>query len=185
MIKSTIGDSPRRREDARFVTGSGAYLDDLKFERLARAGSPSAYRFPKAIARKTALEFSFSGLKTSLRYQLEKMTPAEIAARQADLCASYQHAVIEALARKTRQALEGGAYRSLGLSGGVANNLLLQAELEQIARHRNVPFLRALPQHTGDNAGMIGFAAWADTEAGGVAADGYALEISPSLPLAR
>src|ERR1700730_13977936 len=37
MTKSTIGDSPRRREDARFITGGGAYLDDLRFERLAHA----------------------------------------------------------------------------------------------------------------------------------------------------
>ncbi len=185
VLASTLDDAAGEALDKGAKLLGLGYPGGPQVERLARAGSPSAYRFPKAIARKTALEFSFSGLKTSLRYQLEKMTPAEIAARQADLCASYQHAVIEALARKTRQALEGGAYRSLGLSGGVANNLLLQAELEQIARHRNVPFLRALPQHTGDNAGMIGFAAWADTEAGGVAADGYALEISPSLPLAR
>ena len=76
-------------------------------------------------------------------------------------------------------------YRSVGLSGGVANNQVLQSELEKIARRSSQPFLRARAQHTGDNAGMIAFAAWAEREAGGVRETGYALEIAPSLPLAQ
>ena len=131
-----------------------------------------------------SLEFSFSGLKTSLRYQLEKLTPAVIETRRADLCASYQRAVFESLVRKSRLALERGAYRSFGLSGGVANNRTLQGELEKVARENSISFHRAQPQHTGDNAGMIAFAAWVEREAGGVREDGFALEIAPSLPLA-
>src|SRR4249920_1743987 len=52
MTRSTIGDSPRRREDARFITGGGAYLDDLRFERLAHAvvlRSPHAHAWIHAI----------------------------------------------------------------------------------------------------------------------------------------
>ena len=170
-------------------------------EKLARTGSPTAYDFPKAMAQRSSLDFSFSGLKTSLRYQLEKMQPEEIERRKPDLCASYQAAVIHALTRKTQLALERthskgsgqGSYRSLGLSGGVANNQMLQSELEKIARRFDQPFLRARAQHTGDNAGMIAFAAWAEREAGGVKCDslggvsetGYALQIAPSLALAK
>ena len=130
------------------------------------------------------LDFSFSGLKTSLRYQLEKMSPDEIERRKADLCASYQAAVIYALARKTQLAIEQGAYRSVGLSGGVANNQVLQTEVDRVSRQLGVPCLRALAKHSGDNAGMIAFAAWAEREEGGVRADGFALTIEPSLPLA-
>src|ERR1017187_6148681 len=50
-------------------------------------------------ARRADLDFSFSGLKTSLRYQLEKMTFDEVRGKMADLCASYQQAVVDALAR--------------------------------------------------------------------------------------
>ncbi len=153
-------------------------------EKLAKLGSASAFEFPKAVAQRSSLEFSFSGLKTSLRYQLEKMSPELIEARRADLCASYQAAVFNALVRKSKLALERGAYRSFGLSGGVANNKTLQAELDYVARGQNIPFLRALPQHTGDNAGMIAFAAWVERETGGVDKGGFALEIAPSLPLA-
>ena len=154
-------------------------------EKLAAAGRIDAFAFPKAVAQRSTLEFSFSGLKTSLRYQLEKLPAAEIERRKADLCASYQSAVFEALVRKARLALEREVYRSFGLSGGVANNRTLQALLAQAAQSYNVPFFRAQPKHTGDNAGMIAFAAWAEREAGGVNEAGLALEIAPSLPLAR
>lgn len=165
------------------------YPGGPQVEALARDGDPRAFAFPKAMAQHANLEFSFSGLKTSLRYQLEKMAPAEIERRRADWCASYQHAVVEALVRKTTLALArggrgGAAYRSLGLSGGVANNRVLQAGLEKLARDRGVAWLRARPEHTGDNAAMIAFAAWAEREPGGVRPGGYALEIAPSLALA-
>jgi N6-L-threonylcarbamoyladenine synthase len=153
-------------------------------EQLAKQGRPDAFDFPRGIGRRDELDFSFSGLKTSLRYVLEKMTADEVAARRSDLCASYQQAVVDALARKTRAALrqgEGG-YRSLGLSGGVANNRTLRAVLEVEATKSRVPFFAAQPKHTGDNAGMIAFAAWAD-RAGADESAGLALRIEPSAAL--
>ena len=154
-------------------------------EQLAKEGRADAFDFPRGIGRRDELDFSFSGLKTSLRYLLEKMTPTEVAARRADLCASYQQAVVDALRRKTRAALRqgDGEYRSLGLSGGVANNRTLRAALEAEATQERVPFFAAQPKHTGDNAGMIAFAAWAD-RAGADASAGLALRIEPSAALA-
>jgi N6-L-threonylcarbamoyladenine synthase len=152
-------------------------------EKLAANGRADAYDFPRGIGRRDELDFSFSGLKTSLRYLLEKMPAAEVEARRADLCASYQAAVIDALSRKTRAALRQGegAYRSLGLSGGVANNRALRAALEAEAKRARIPFFAAQPKHTGDNAGMIAFAAWADREA--TDASGLALRIEPGAAL--
>jgi N6-L-threonylcarbamoyladenine synthase len=153
-------------------------------EQLALKGRPDAFDFPRGIGRRDELDFSFSGVKTSLRYQIEKMTPSEVQARLPDLCASYQQAVLDALARKTRAALEqgGGAFRSLGLSGGVANNLGLRTALATEARRRRVTFLAAQPKHTGDNAGMIAFAAWADA-AGTERVAGPGLRVEPSAGL--
>jgi N6-L-threonylcarbamoyladenine synthase len=134
-------------------------------EKLAAKGRADAFDFPRGIGRRDELDFSFSGLKTSLRYLIEKMPAAEVQVRMPDLCASYQQAVVDALARKTRAALRqgGGVYRSLGLSGGVANNRTLRAALEAEAVREGIPSLAAQPKHTGDNAGMIAFGAWADT----------------------
>ena len=154
-------------------------------ERRAIGGRADAFDFPRGIGRRDELDFSFSGLKTSLRYLIEKMPASEVEARMSDLCASYQQAVVDALVRKTRAALRlgGGAYRSLGLSGGVANNGPLRAAWENEASRARLPFLAAQPKHTGDNAGMIAFAAWADVPDRERAA-GWELRVEPSAPLA-
>jgi len=230
LLASTMDDAAGEALDKGAKLLGLGYPGGPQVEKLAATGNPTAFAFPKAVAQRSTLEFSFSGLKTSLRYQLEKMAPEEIERRQADLCASYQAAVFEALVRKSRLALERGfapsedrnqrsevraqkprstddvtsrvpspdsapltsdlwhpssGYKSFGLSGGVANNQTLQAKLAQVAQSINVPFLRAQPKHTGDNAGMIAFAAWAERETGGVNNGGLALEIAPSLPLQK
>lgn len=140
-------------------------------EEHALHGRSDAYDFPRGIGPRSELDFSFSGLKTSLRYLLEKMDASTVAARLPDLCASYQQAVVDALARKTSAALARGvaghgsgadAFRSLGLSGGVANNRSLRGRLEAVAARAGIPLLAAQPRHTGDNAAMIAFTAWAD-----------------------
>lgn len=161
---------------ARIASGAG---EDLK------PGRVDAYDFPRGLGPRAELDFSFSGLKTALRYQLEKMTPAEVEAGLADICASYQQAVIDALVRKAGAALERGGFRSVGLSGGVANNKALRAAMATLAARRRIPLLAAAPRHTGDNAGMIAFAAWADPATKGLPVDGEgaALEIQPGWEL--
>lgn len=184
LLASTMDDAAGEALDKGAKLLGLGYPGGPQVEKLARTGNADAFAFPKAVAQRASLEFSFSGLKTSLRYQLEKLTPGVIENRRADFCASYQRAVFESLVRKSRLALERGAYRSFGLSGGVANNRTLQGELEKVAREHGVDFFRAQPQHTGDNAGMIAFAAWVEREAGGVGDTGFSLEIAPALPLA-
>lgn len=154
-------------------------------EKIAQGGRPDAYDFPRGIGRRDELDFSFSGLKTSLRYLIEKLSPDEVRAHLPDLCASYQQAVIDALVRKTRAALrrDGVSYRSLGLSGGVANNRTLRATLETEAQKVRLPFFAAQPKHTGDNAGMIAFAAWADST-GTDRRHQFALQVEPGVALA-
>ena len=124
-------------------------------------------------------------MKTSLRYQIEKMSPVQVQNRLADLCASYQQAVLDSLVRKTRAALRqaDGQYRSLGLSGGVANNRALRALLEREAGNEGISFFAANPRHTGDNAGMIAFASWVDPLGCNQSA-GMHLGVEPSAVLA-
>lgn len=154
-------------------------------EREAKQGNPAAFDFPRGIGKRDELDFSFSGLKTSLRYLLEKMTAADVVAGRPDLCASYQSAVVDALVRKTRAALrlDEVGFRSLGLSGGVANNGSLRLALEREAANRKIPLLAAQSRHTGDNAGMIAFAAWVERCAP-QSDQGLALKIDPSAELA-
>jgi N6-L-threonylcarbamoyladenine synthase len=154
------------------------YPGGPEIERLAAGGRPSAFDFPRGIGRKGGLDFSFSGLKTSLRYRVQAMPEPAVRAALGDLCASYQAAVVDALAAKTGAALAGAPYRSVGLSGGVANNRALRAAVEAEARRAGARFLAALPRHTGDNAAMVGFAAWIDP-ADAARFSGSALRVDP------
>jgi N6-L-threonylcarbamoyladenine synthase len=88
------------------------------------------------------------------------------------------------LLRKTRAALRQGVaeYRSLGVSGGVANNRTLRTALEAEAKRGRIQFLAAQPKHAGDNAAMIAFAAWADREGTNVESN-LDLRIEPSASL--
>ena len=138
------------------------YPGGALIEKQALQGDLKKYPFPRGIPEKADLRMSFSGLKTALRYQLEKMSDDQLAAEMPDLCAGYQHAIIEQLASKTGAALDLSAYKSVGLSGGVANNRTLRSRLAQVAQQRRLPLMVAEPKHCGDNAGMIAFAAWAD-----------------------
>lgn len=127
-------------------------------EAKSAQGNPKAYQFPQAFRSSSEHRFSFSGLKTSLRYQLEKMTESEITTKMPDICASYQMAVIEALTNKTKQFCQQKKYQSIGVSGGVSNNQLLRDKCSQLAEQHKLPIYFAERRHTGDNAAMIAFA---------------------------
>ncbi|MGB1127710.1 MAG: tRNA (adenosine(37)-N6)-threonylcarbamoyltransferase complex transferase subunit TsaD [Opitutales bacterium] len=150
-------------------------------EKLAAEGDPHAFDFPKAIAPRNERRFSFSGLKTSLRYRIEKLDDSELEPSIPDICASYQSAVIGQLLGKTKHLLEGTHYKSLGLSGGVSNNRALREAMKGLADRYRMPCLIAQPKHTGDNAAMMAFAAHVDP--GGLVGEDFSVE--PALRLDR
>lgn len=158
------------------------YPGGPEIERRAEGGDAAAFRFPRAFPDPAERAFSFSGVKTSLRYRLEKMPASEIGARLNDLCASYQEAVVDALLRKFGQVLrEEEEIRSVGLSGGVACNQSLRNRFLESAARLGLPGLVAEPAVAGDNAAMIAFAAYADPS--GIRDEGDALRFEPALAL--
>lgn len=150
-------------------------------EKNALKGNPKKYIFPTAMGHKGEISFSFSGLKTSLRYFLEKLSPEQIKENYADICASYQRAVVEQLKRKTLIFAKQKPYKSIGVSGGVSNNSLLRNEFEKMAKRLGCKFFSAKKEHRGDNASMIAFAAWLD-EANTICPEG-SMPVKPSLEL--
>jgi N6-L-threonylcarbamoyladenine synthase len=123
-------------------------------ERLAAEGDPGAFEFPVA-SRVPGLDFSFAGLKTSLLYRLHDLGDDEAQARRADLAASYQRAIVEALARRVEQGLEATGRRRLAVGGGVAANGPLRQRLAGLAVETAIP----PPELCTDNAAMIAAAA--------------------------
>ena len=185
VIASTLDDAAGEAIDKGAKLLGLGYPGGPLIEKHAANGRPDAFDFPRGNNSRGTLDFSFSGLKTSLRYTLEKMSDAEVAAQLDNLCASYQAAIVDALARKTAAALGDGAYRSVGLSGGVSNNRTLRAAIAEVGRRGGVPAFAAEPRHTGDNAAMIAFSAWMDRDRQrGATEEGPGLTFEPSLELA-
>jgi N6-L-threonylcarbamoyladenine synthase len=122
--------------------------------KLASSGDPSAFAFPTA-ARVAGLDFSFAGLKTALLYKIRDLGPEETERLKADLAASYEHAIVEALIVRVKRALAAEAEPRLAIGGGVAANRLLRER----ALALGVPV--HVPPHAlcTDNAAMIGSAA--------------------------
>jgi N6-L-threonylcarbamoyladenine synthase len=121
------------------------YPGGREIDALAKQGDPTAYDFP--VARVPGLDFSFSGLKTSLLYKVRDLPPQELEARRADLAASYQRAIVRALVER----LEAAGGDRIAVVGGVAANSELRAALPEAA-------LAPLALCT-DNAAMIASAA--------------------------
>ena len=128
-------------------------------EEKAKTGNPSAIKFPVAIKDKNDERFSFSGLKTSLRYFLEKKQSSWIEEHISDICASYQNAAFKQLEQKTYNIAKHKKFSSIGISGGVANNAKLRNIFENLAKKLNIKFLCPEKKYCGDNAAMIAFAA--------------------------
>ncbi len=164
VVARTVDDAAGEALDKGAKLMGLPYPGGALVERRAAAGDPARFAFPRGIPERADPRLSFSGLKTALRYQVEKLTEAELAAALPDLCAGYQEAVVAQLESKLGAALDAQACRSVGLSGGVANNRTLRARLQAVAARRGVPLLIAEPRHCGDNAAMVAFAALADTD---------------------
>ncbi|MEA2250013.1 MAG: tRNA N6-adenosine threonylcarbamoyltransferase [Solirubrobacteraceae bacterium] len=122
-------------------------------ERLAAGGDPGAFDFPIA-ARVPGLDFSFAGLKTALLYKVRDLGDAA-QDRRADLAASYQRAIVEALTLRVERGLQETGLRRLAVGGGVAANGPLRERMAGLGVEVHIP-ARALCT---DNAAMIASAA--------------------------
>lgn len=158
ILAQTIDDAAGEALDKGAKLLGFPYPGGPLIEKCAINGDPKWADFPKAFPQKDQWKFSFSGLKTSLRYFLEKMSLADIECYKSSICASYQAALVGALERKVAQALNKKKYKSLGLSGGVSNNMILRKHLETLADHQGIDFYVPPKKYCGDNAAMIAFA---------------------------
>jgi len=114
---------------------------------------------PVAMARNPSLDFSFSGLKTALVYRCRELGEEGVAARRADLAASFQAAVVAQLIAKLKRALKKGDWDAVALGGGVAANGPLRAAVAALCEEQGVRLKLVPLKLCTDNAAMIGSAA--------------------------
>jgi N6-L-threonylcarbamoyladenine synthase len=153
------------------------YPGGPSIERCAQHGNPARFDLPRSMLGSGDFNFSFSGLKTAVRYLLPKLSGDY----QADLCASFQEAVVQVLVRKTIAAAKSVAVQTVTVSGGVSGNLRLRQEMERAAIAAGIDLRLAAPALTTDNAAMIAFVAGQHFRSGSFT--GWAQDADPNLKL--
>jgi tRNA N6-adenosine threonylcarbamoyltransferase len=132
----------------------GPLLDEL-----ARTGDPNAFTFPRPLINDDDNNFSFSGLKTAVRYHLDAH-PLDAQERRADVAASFQAAVVDVLCTKTLRAARLLGVNTIALAGGVSANSALRAELRARGKAMGLRVLVPPLAYCTDNAAMIAAAAF-------------------------
>jgi N6-L-threonylcarbamoyladenine synthase len=137
-----------------------AYPGGPEVDRLARGGDPEAIPFPVARLGRDTLDVSMSGLKTAVKLAVER-EPAPIPdRRRADIAASAEKAIVQALVERLERALDLHAARAITVSGGCACNTRLRRDVGRLAASRGIPALFPSPRLCRDNGAMIAYAGW-------------------------
>jgi len=148
--------------------------------KLAEKGDETAFNFPRPLCDKPGLDFSFSGLKTSLLYTLNRFESLET--QKANLAASYQLAIVETLYLKSKRALKQTGLKRLVVAGGVSANQRLRQLFEKLEKIGVEVFYPPLAFCT-DNAAMIAYAGCERLLAG--EREGLGLCVRPRWPLSE
>lgn len=175
LLGTTIDDAAGEAFDKVAAILGLAYPGGPAIQQAALTGNPRAFRFPRTFLKdETRLEFSFSGLKTSVLYEVAGKPPGDYdprslpPSRVADLAASFQEAVVDVLVEKCRQALRKCGRQTLCVGGGVAANARLRARLDELARQEKIDVIVPPLDLCTDNAAMSAIA-WELLRAGRVA----------------
>ena len=140
-----------------------------EIDRRATLGNPAFCDFPRAMLKK-GLDFSFSGLKTSVRYFMEEIDPQErpvwLERHRNDLCASISAAITDVLVYKLEQALRKTGARTAIVAGGVSANSMLREKAGRMAERRGVSLHIPHPRYCTDNAAMIAVTGWFKAQQG-------------------
>ena len=180
LLGSTLDDAAGEAFDKVGKMLGLPYPGGPEIEKAAGAGNPKAFDFPRSMLDSGDLNFSFSGLKTAVRVCLQKQAGQEVSA---DICASFQQAVIDVLVVKTLAAARQSGVKIVTLSGGVSCNHALRQALAAAATSRGLTFLATDPVYSTDNAAMIG--AVAACRVGSGLTSAWDLDIDPNWKLAR
>ncbi len=177
LIGRTVDDAAGEAFDKVAKMLGLGYPGGPEIEKHARNGDPNRFDLPRSML--DSENFSFSGLKTAVRYLLPKLEGDFLA----DLCASFQQAIIDVLVRKTIAAARKYGVNLVTVSGGVSCNQELRRQLGEACVHGGFEFKNAEPWLCTDNAAMIAFVALLRLRAG--FQSHVTEEIDPNLALAR
>ena len=134
------------------------YPGGVWIDKTAKAGNTQAFSFPRALPQKATYDFSFSGLKTAVALEADKLKRSgELDSRLPDFCASIQEAIVDALVSKMFLAARAHGCKALAVVGGVAANSRLRQRLTTEGAAHGIVDLPRFPklEYCGDNAAMV------------------------------
>ncbi|MCC6138954.1 MAG: tRNA (adenosine(37)-N6)-threonylcarbamoyltransferase complex transferase subunit TsaD, partial [Bdellovibrionaceae bacterium] len=145
------------------------YPGGVHVDRLAKTGNTKAYEFPRGMSKDKSFNFSFSGLKASAQRWRDQNLKTEIKNQDlaatvltetqiADVCASYQEAIVDSLMDKLESAMQVHKIKRFTISGGVSANSRLRARAQELALKRKWDFIVPPLRYCTDNAAMIAYA---------------------------
>ena len=150
-------------------------------EKLARSGDPEALQLPRAVVRDHPLDFSFSGVKTAVLNHLNRMRQRGEEVNKADVAASLQRAVVDALTERALAAARSTGSKKIALAGGVAANRELRTRLKEQAACKGIEVIVPPAILCTDNAAMVACAGYYYLKRGFTAP--YTLNAVANLPL--
>ena len=183
VLGSTVDDAAGECFDKTGKLMGLPYPAGPEIDRLAEQGNPKAYDFPRPLLHDAGDDFSFSGLKTSVRYFLRDHPGIlDDAQRLRDLCASIQAAIVEVLVKKTIRAAKRNHVCCVTASGGVTCNRALRCDLAYACERESLTLRLAEKSLCTDNAAMVGVLAEFKLRRGEVG-DSLDAEIQPGMIL--
>ncbi len=126
-------------------------------DKFSKGGDSKKYNFPRSLINENSLMMSFSGLKSSAARLVEKLSSEEIENQKADLCASFQEAIVDVLLYKLEKAAAQYKCQKIIITGGVSANSCLRDRAEQLAKRKNMVLVIPPLRYCTDNAAMIGY----------------------------
>lgn len=131
-----------------------AYPAGPKIDALAKDGNPAFKKFPQGLVHE-GLDFSFSGLKTSVLYYLQDLAPDEIQKHLPDICASVSEAITEVLVKKLDRAMDEYGIARAVIAGGVSANSMLRDKIDVLSKQKSVTIYTPSMAFCTDNGAMI------------------------------
>jgi len=161
VIGTTIDDAAGEAFDKSAKVLGLPYPGGPLIDKHAKNGNIHAFEFGKPKIKE--LDFSFSGLKTSILYKVQnnmQKNPNFITENLEDLCASIQHSIVSILLKKIEKAIQQTGIKQLAIAGGVSANTYLRSELEKLATTKGYQLCIPKFEYCTDNAAMIAIAGY-------------------------
>lgn len=143
----------------------------------SESGDRKFYNFPRPSMHEDNFSFSFSGLKTAAQRMLQGMSEKQIRDQRADLCASYQEAIVDCLVNRMKKAIRFFSVNGVVVTGGVSANRRLRQVCDEVQNDNKIPVIYPPLKYCTDNAAMVGYVGMKKLNLGDSRGD---LKISPN-----